>query len=260
MSAYDFLADYYDDFQKDIDPCEWAQFIDGIVKKYGRTSGDGEAGRLLLCDLGCGTGLVTCELSKMGYDTVGVDNSLPMLERARTRAEEEGCQILWLCQDMTALDLYGTMDVFVSLLDTMNHITNKKDIVKLLKSFFCFLNPGGLFIFDVVTKKHFAETLGQGFFYSIEDDSAIFWENDYDEKAKMNTASLTMFGEQEDGRYERCDEDIVERYYSDADIRELVRSCGLEVVAVYGDRKRRKPNEKDERVFYCIRRPEETEK
>ena len=260
MSAYDFLADYYDDFQKDIDPCEWAQFIDSIVKKYGKTSGDGEAGRLLLCDLGCGTGLVTCELAKMGYDTVGVDNSLPMLEQARTRAEKEDLPVLWLCQDMTALDLYGTMDVFVSLLDTMNHITNKKDITKLLKSFFCFLNPGGLFIFDVVTKKHFAETLGQGFFYSIEDDSAIFWENDYDEKAKLNTASLTMFGEQEDGSYERCDEDIVERYYSDADIREIVRSCGLKVVAVYGDRKKRKPNENDERVFYCIRRPEETEK
>lgn len=260
MSAYDFLADYYDDFQKDIDPSEWATFIDSIVKKYGRKGGDGQDGRPLLCDLGCGTGLVTCELAKMGYDVIGVDQSLPMLDRARSRADEMELPILWLCQDMTALDLYGTMDVFVSLLDTLNHITNKKDITKLLKSFFCFLNPGGLFIFDVVTRKHFVETLGQGFFYSIEDDSAIFWENDYDPKSKINVASLTMFGEQEDGRYERFDEDIVERYYADEEISELVQSCGLEVVAVFGDRKKRRPNDQDERVFYCVRRPEETEK
>lgn len=257
MSAYDFLAYYYDDFQKDIDPAEWADFIDSIVKKYGRKSGDGEAGRPLLCDLGCGTGLVTCELARRGYDAIGVDNSLPMLDLARNRSEEEGLSVLWLCQDMAALDLYGTMDVFVSLLDTVNHITNKKDISKLLKSFFCFLNPGGLFIFDVATKKHFEETLGREFFYSIEDDSAILWENDYDPSSKMNVASLTMFGAQEDGRYERFDEDIVERYYADDEIRDLVKACGLEVVTVFGDRKKRRPNEKDERVFYVIRRPVE---
>ena len=230
MSAYDFLAGYYDAFQKDLDPSGWADFVTWIAKKCGQYEGDGEGGKPLLCDLGCGTGLVTCELSDRGFDTVGVDNS-------------------------PAIDLYGTMDVFVSLLDTVNHITDKKGLFDLLRSFYCFLNPGGLFIFDVATEKHFAETLGDGFFYSIEEDFALLWENDYDVKSKINTASLTMFGTEDKENYTRCDEDIIERYYSDKEIRDLASRAGLEVAGVFGDLKKRKPNEADERIFYCLRRP-----
>lgn len=255
MSAYDFLANFYDAFQKELDPEKWVLFVDWIVKKHGAFPGDGKNGSPLLCDLGCGTGTVTCEFSKLGYDLIGVDSSLPMLDRARERAEKMKVDALWLCQDIAELDLYGTMDVFVSLLDTVNHMTRKRDIEKLLKSFFCFLNPGGLFIFDVATKKHFRETLGNEFFYSIEDDFTVLWENEYDEKSGRNLASLTMFASNDGEHYEREDDEIVEQYYSDEQIREMVARCGLEIAAVYGDLKKRAPNASDERVFYCVRRP-----
>ncbi|MBR5975237.1 MAG: methyltransferase domain-containing protein [Clostridiales bacterium] len=255
MSAYDILAGYYDVFQQDLDPVIWADFVEWIAKKYGQFEGDGVDGRPLLCDLGCGTGLVTCEFAARGYDTVGVDNSPSMLDRARERAETEKKKVLWLLQDMTALDLFGTMDIFVSLLDTVNHITDPESLEALLRSFYCFLNPGGLFIFDAATEKHFRETLGKEFFYSIEEDFAVLWENDFDERSKINTASLTMFGTEDGKNYSRSDEDIVERYYPDQEIREMAARTGLEVVGVFGDLKKRKPNDKDERVFYCLRRP-----
>ena len=255
MSAYDFLADYYDVFQQDLDPVAWADFVDWIVGKYGQFEGDGADGATLLCDLGCGTGAVTCAFSDRGYDVTGVDNSPAMLDRARERADREGKKILWLCQDMTSLDLFGTMDVFVSLLDTVNHITEMRELESLLRSFYCFLNPGGLFIFDVASEKHFRKTLGNEFFYSIEDDFAVLWENDFDERSNRNTASLTMFGSKDGESYSRRDDEIVERYYSDEEIRKLAQKANLEVVGVFGDMKKRKPNEKDERIFYCLRRP-----
>ena len=254
MSAYDFLAGYYDCFQQDLDPKQWADFVDFIAKRYVKAPGDGENGKLLLCDLGCGTGLVTCELSKRGYDTIGVDNSPAMLDQARSRAGKDA-KILWLCQDMTKLDLFGSADIFVSLLDTVNHITDPKALDRLFKSFGNFLNPGGLFIFDVASGKHFKETLAGNFFYSIDDDFAVLWENDYDEASGINTASLTMFGTEDGETYSRCDEEIVERYYTDEKIRSLAEKYGLEVAGVFGELKKRKPNEKDERIFYCLRRP-----
>ena len=255
MSAYDFLAEYYDVFQKDLDPRAWASFTDGIIKKHLRAKGDGEDGKVLLCDLGCGTGSVTLALTKMGYDTIGVDLSYPMLEKAREHAEEEDLSVLWIQQDITALDLYGSVDVFTSFLDTVNHITSPSRLKKCFQKVACFLNPGGLFIFDAATETHFEKTLGREFFYCIEDDFAVMWENEYLPGKKRNVASLTVFGEDADGKYERADEDIEERFYTEEEIRDLAGSCGLEVAAVYGDLKKRNPNEKDERVFYCLRRP-----
>ena len=255
MSAYDFLAEYYDVFQKDLDPRAWASFTDRIIKKHLRAKGDGEDGKVLLCDLGCGTGSVTLALTKMGYDTIGVDLSYPMLEKAREHAEEEDLSVLWIQQDITALNLYGSVDVFTSFLDTVNHITSPSRLKKCFQKVACFLNPGGLFIFDAATETHFEKTLGREFFYCIEDDFAVMWENEYLPGKKRNVASLTVFGEDADGKYERADEDIEERFYTEEEIRDLAGSCGLEVAAVYGDLKKRKPNEKDERVFYCLRRP-----
>ena len=254
MSAYDFLAGYYDAFQQDLDPVKWADYVVYLTERYGKFKGDGENGKPLLCDLGCGTGLVTCELSKRGFDTIGVDNSPAMLDQARSRAGKN-TKILWLSQDMTRLDLFGSVDVFVSLLDTVNHITDPKALDRLFKSFRNFLNPGGLFIFDLASGKHFRETLAGNFFYSIDDDFAVLWENDYDERSCLNTASLTMFGTEDGENYSRCDEDITERYYTDETVRSLAQKYGLEVAGVFGDLKKRKPTEKDERIFYCLRRP-----
>ena len=253
MSAYDFLAGYYDCFQQDLDPQKWADFVEFLTKRYGRASGDGENGKLLLCDLGCGTGLVTIELSRRGYDTIGIDNSSEMLDQARSHAGKE--KILWLLQDMTRLDLFGSVDIFVSLLDTVNHITDRGALDRLFRSFKNFLNPGGLFIFDVASKTHFEKTLSGNFFYSVDDDFAVLWENDYDKETKINTASLTMFGTEDGKTYSRCDEDILERFYEDHEIRALAEKHGLEVAGVFGDLKKRKPNDKDERIFYCLRRP-----
>ena len=255
MSAYDFLAGYYDCFQQDLDPSAWADFVSWIVGKYGQFPGDGEGGKPLLCDLGCGTGLVTAALSKKGYDTIGVDLSSEMLDQAKSHAGKQ--KILWLRQDMTKLDLFGSVDIFVSLLDTVNHITDRKALDRLFGSFRNFMNPGGLFIFDVASRTHFEETLAGNFFYSVDDDFAVLWENDYDRKTKINTASLTMFGTEDKETYSRCDEDILERYYPDEEIREIVSKHGLEVVGVFGDLKKRKPNGKDERIFYCVRRPKD---
>ena len=41
-----------------------------------------------------------------------------------------------------------------------------------------------------------------------------------------------MFGTEDKENYTRCDEDIIERYYSDKEIRDLASRAGLEVAGV----------------------------
>ena len=135
---YDLLAPFYDRFNGDIDYAKWADFIESVIKKE-YTEGTPS----LVLDLGCGTGSMTLELAKRGYDMTGIDYSPEMLDIARGRGEECGLsdKMLWLCQDMRGFELYGTVDVTVSCLDALNHLVARGDLDKCLSLVHNYLIP-----------------------------------------------------------------------------------------------------------------------
>ena len=82
---YDILAPVYDYFNGDVDYVSWADFIQRVIERdMAGTNAD------LVLDLGCGTGSMTLELARRGYDMTGVDYSAEMLDRARERAADAG--------------------------------------------------------------------------------------------------------------------------------------------------------------------------
>ena len=89
---YDLLAPFYDSVNGDIDYCAWADFFEEIIKREYR-AGKPE----LVLDLGCGTGKMTIELAKRGYDMTGVDFSPEMLDIAKNEAETCGFSDKMLC-------------------------------------------------------------------------------------------------------------------------------------------------------------------
>ena len=129
---YDLLAPFYDNVNQSLDYKSWADFIEKIIEKEYK-QGKPE----LILDLGAGTGRMTLELCSRGYDMTGIDSSVEMLNVAREEAEKRGFsdKILWLCQDMSEFELYGTVDVTVSCLDCINHITDTKKLKR------CFTMP-----------------------------------------------------------------------------------------------------------------------
>ena len=154
---YGLLAPIYDKLNGDIDYSAWGDFIEKIFEKHS-TVGRPD----LVLDLGCGTGSMTFELAKRGYDMTGVDLCAEMLDVARERAEKMGFseKILWLLQDMREFELYGTVDAAVSCLDSINHLTCIKDLDICLNLVHNYLVPDGLFIFDVNGKYKFENVYG----------------------------------------------------------------------------------------------------
>jgi len=254
-SPYDDLAEIYDLIQKDIDAGHWARYIDGLVHMFGPARGDGEGGRLLLCDLGCGTAGVALEMQSLGYDVIGIDESVLMLEKAREKAAAAGKNILFLCQDITDMELFGTVDVFTCLLDTVNHITRKADLQRMLSLFKNYLNPGGLFIFDTATPHHLRETLGNNFFYTIDEDFALLWENSFSPRMKTSTSDLTLFRQGEGNMYRRYEGRIRERIYTEEELRECLAAAGMELIGKYGELIYEQPEAESAREFYVARRP-----
>lgn len=225
---YDLLAPFYDRINGDIDYEKWADFIEKIVDKHGEISPD------LWLDLGCGTGRMTLELAKRGRDMTGIDYSPEMLDIARDEAERQGIDnILWLCQDIREFELYGTVDVAVSCLDTINHLASPKDLDKCLNLVHNYLAPNGLFIFDLNGKYKFENIYSDNSYVMEEDGAMCIWQNYYNPKNQVCDFYITLFEEDEDGRYERYDESQKERMYTLKSIKAHLAKCGLEFIGAY---------------------------
>lgn len=245
---YDLLAPFYDAINAEVDYGSWADFIEKIIEreyKNGRPE--------LVLDLGSGTGKMTLELARRGYDMTGVDYSPEMLGIARDEAEKEKLDILWLCQDITEFELYGTVDVAVSCLDTLNHLTKKSQLDKCLSLVHNYLIPSGLFIFDINGKAKF-ETVYSDNTYAMEEEGAVcVWQNGYDEKSKLCDFYITLFKEDADGRYERFDETQTERMYTVREMKSALKKSGFEIIGVYSDFDFNEGDDTFERLYFVAR-------
>ena len=244
MEAYSGFAPIYDLFMGDVDYDSWAEYIKNIWEKYGKNP-------KLIAELGCGTGNITGRLAKMGYDMIGIDISEEMLLEAKEKAFDEGLEILYLLQDMTEFELFGTVDVIISTCDSMNYITEKEDLFKVFKLVNNYLDPKGLFIFDLNTEYKFKNILGENSFSQTDEDAAYIWENTYDGESKINEYYVNFFvKDEETGLYDRIEECHYEKAYDIEEIKELINKSGMDFVAAFDAFTFNEPNEKSERI--CI--------
>jgi ubiquinone/menaquinone biosynthesis C-methylase UbiE len=239
---YDSFAYIYDKLMYDIDYSMWADFIEEIFSINHHKPE-------LVLDLGCGTGNFCIEMAKRGYEMIGVDRSPDMLNCAMHKSKEQGLNVLYLNQDMTNFELYGTVDTIVCLMDSINYILYKKDIKKMLKLVKNYLNPGGLFIFDVNTPYKFENVLCDNVFYDISDEITYIWQNYYNKRSRVCEFDLTFFIKRDED-YKKYDEVHYERAYDKVELEELIASSGLKLLKIYDDLKLCSPTKKSQRNFY----------
>ncbi len=246
---YSLLSSCYDEINKEIDYAAWACFIDRLaVKFYGKRPE-------LALDLGCGTGSMTLELSRLGYDMTGVDISPEMLDVARGRAEAEGLdgKILWLMQDMTAFELYGTVDLAVSCLDCINHLTKREELMKCLLLVHNYLSPNGIFIFDINGRAKFEKVYADNSFVYETDEGVVVWQNSYNERSRLCDFYITAFSEDADGRYSRSDAVERERMYTLGSIKRALSEAGFEFLGAYSDFELSAGDDTSERIYVAAR-------
>ena len=237
---YNEFAYLYDSLINDVDYEKWADYYFSVFNRYGHKP-------CLGLDLGCGTGNLTLELAKRGIEMTGVDLSEDMLMVAREKSE--GQDILYLNQDMTEFELYGTVDFIVSSLDCINYITDKRDLLSVFRLVNNYLDPGGLFIFDINTRYKLENIIGNNTFVLENDDVFCTWQNEYDKRKKISDFYLTFFCKNECG-YERFDEQHTERAYEIDEIKTLIEKSGMKLLKVYDSLSFESPKKNSERVFF----------
>ena len=120
---------------------------------------------------------------------IGVDLSEDMLAIA-SEQNEEG--ILYLCQDMCELELYGTAKAMVSVCDSINYLLEEDEIIWTLQSVNRYLEPGGIFIFDFNTVYKYETVLGDTTICENREEGSFIWENYYDKEERIDEYDLTL--------------------------------------------------------------------
>lgn len=244
---YDILAPIYDRVNGEVDYSVWADFIEENARRH-----MDEPPHLAL-DLCCGTGRMTLELARRGYDMTGVDLSPEMLGVARENAENEGLDILWLCQDMREFELYGTVELCTCLLDSVNHLTERRDLMDCFSLVHNYLSPNGLFIFDINGRGKFERVYADNAFVVEDGGDMCVWQNYYNAKSKFCDFYITLFKECEGGAYERVDEVQRERVYTIRQIKGALSGSGFEFLGAYSDFNFTEANDCDERIHFVAR-------
>lgn len=244
--SYSSFASVYDELTFNVDYKKRAEYIASILADFDIKDG-------LLLDLACGTGSLSVEFSKMGYEVIATDASADMLMEAQNKAYEQEQSIMFLCQKMQETDLYGTVRAIVCALDSINHLESVEDLNKTFSVLKNFIDDKGIMVFDVNTLYKHREILGNNTFIYDEKNVYCVWQNRLLKDNKTVNINLDFFVKTGDS-YKRFNENFCEIAFSDEEIVNAVESAGFKVVKRYKDLSCGAPCEDTQRVYYVVRR------
>lgn len=244
---YEGFAGVYDHMMDNIPYDEWFQKLKAYLAGHGITEGT-------ICELGCGTGMMTERFANDGFQMIGIDQSEDMLAIAMEKKMESGSDILYLQQDMESFELAEPVDVILSVCDSMNYLVQDSDMSAAFGRIHTFLKPEGLLIFDLKTAYCYRDIMGNQTWVEQDDEVSYIWENYFYEESSINEYTLTIFRRRPDSElFEKIEEAHYQRAYDLKQITEMMQKNGLEVCEILDSSMRSEPTETSERVYIVAR-------
>ena len=245
---YTGFAYVYDEYMDNIPYDEWSEYLIELLKENGIEKGQ------CIAELGCGTGTVTRILDSNGYDCIGIDLSEDMLAIASEKTYDNDQEIIYTHQDMRDFALPYTVDAMVSIGDSMNYITTADDLKSVFECVYNGLEEGGVFIFDLKTIHFFRDILSDNTYAQNRDDSAFIWDNCYEEKTRNNIYNLAVFVLNEDGAFDRYEENHCQHGFTMEEVLSSAEAAGLTCTATYDAFSHDAPKDDSERLYFVFKR------
>ncbi len=253
--TYSDFAAVYDRLMDNIPYDDWFAYLHSLLNEYGVSSG-------IVAELGCGTGNITERMAAAGYDMIGIDNSTAMLDEANAKKVQNNSNALYLCQDMQEFELYGTVSAIISLCDSINYITEPKELLNVLKLSNNYLDTNGIMIFDFHTRHYYKNVIAGATIAEDRDDISFIWDNYYDEESNINELALSLFIRADNTQqaspsggslFRKYEEFHVQRGYTLAEMLSLVQKSGLQLLAAYDAFTHQPATEENERIYIIAR-------
>lgn len=182
-------------------------------------------------DIPCGVGRHTAALAERGYSVTAVDATLPYLDAARERVEENGtvpeASVEFVHEDMRSFRREESYDLVINLYTSFGYFEDRADDERTARNFFASLRPGGRLVMSLASK----ETL-----------AAKFEERTWDERDGAYMLEVHAISDDwswmenrwiliHDGKVHEFE--VSHRLYSAYELRELLKRVGFSEVTVY---------------------------
>ena len=176
----------------------------------------------LVLDVCCGSGHVTAELVKRGYNVSGVDVSAKLVEYAR----HEISQAEFYVQDVRSFDLGRRFEAALSTFDSLNHLLTISDLQQALIRVHQHLVLDGLFVFDMNMEEAYLQDF-HSWVVTVKDDVVGLVRGLYDTCAHLASTELIQFERTEGDLWKRNASIVHERCYQSEEIIEALRQAGF---------------------------------
>lgn len=243
MKTYENFARVYDELMDNVPYTAWAKCLQDKLQSYGITDG-------LMLDLACGTGKMTTWMAEQGFDMIGVDSSMDMLQIARERSKDN---CLYLLQDMREFELYGTVKAVISVCDSVNYVTEKEELCQVFSLVNNYLDPDGIFLFDFNTEHKYRDVMGEKVIAEDREDVSFIWYNEYDEEEHCNYIDLRVFVQEKGNLFRKFEEQHVQRGYTLEEIKQMLEKAGLTFLDAFDGYSQEKAKEDSERILVVAR-------
>lgn len=131
-------------------------FIRDLVRRHFSTAAAKPLAGLNALDLGCGGGLVSAPLARMGAAVTGIDASPEAIGAARAYAAQASLPTAFECTTAEALAARGEHFDLVAALEIVEHVA---DVGAFLQAATALVKPGGLIVFSTINRTPKARAL-----------------------------------------------------------------------------------------------------
>jgi SAM-dependent methyltransferase len=203
-----------------------------------------DGGRIL--ELGAGSGRVTIQLARLGYEVTAVDTSSAMLTKLRARVaalpQAVARRITVVQGDLRDFTVAGKkFPLVIAVFNVLEHLYTRVEVDACLRRVVAHLAPGGAFAFDVQQpdlawlirdpEKRWARTR----FTDPTTGRAMLYSTNHDYDPVGQIALIRLYYEPVDGKGPTKIVKLSQRKFFPAELEALVAHAGLRMVERYGD-------------------------
>lgn len=254
------LAPHYDELMEIVPYDSWVDYVETLF-----LLAEHEPNRVLDC--ACGTGNVSFEMARRGWEVTGVDLSAPMIEVAQQKsrdlvADGDAARFVsgdfspaprFFCDDLTTFDLGETFDGATCLYDSLNYILEPEKLKLAFARIAAHVEKGGVFVFDMNSDWAFKADLFTQRNLDSRKKLNYDWHAHFDPQTRICAVQME-FQRTQNGKTETFYETHRERAYERAEVETMLEETGWELLRAFDAYTLNAPHARSERWYFLAQR------